>query len=154
MELKFRSIRVVKTEIPVNTPGGTRLELNYDISSAMEHRIVPGLKDIFQVRLWAQGFFISLMIVSALAAIVYGLSKFFSGMGLERYMAAAAAVYIFLFSILWIIFSLPSVIKNIKADYTRSVRGQGDWRIVDENKWGNFSRMLTLSARRRQSAER
>ncbi|MCU0848662.1 MAG: hypothetical protein MUD12_12320 [Spirochaetes bacterium] len=154
IKCRFRSIRVRKIEVPVENSARTLIKMKFDPDTVQKHDLELGIREIISERAWVINFFFAAMIISALHALVYGLMVVgfkadFSG-GACRHAFIGSAVVTFLG--LWSAFSIAGAVKNRKKEFVAKIRGDGNWKIIDEKKWDRFYRILT-APRDRKKAE-
>lgn len=127
----------------------------YDPASVREHVLEAGPAHFLFCRSWIQSFLIVLLAVVIIFAIVYG----FLVVGLKIDFgtpggALAGRIYLFTLLLTFIVIlltvGLPAAVRRIKADLVVTERGPGAWKIVDDEKWVNFERMLRLAREREE----
>ncbi len=85
------------------------------------------------------------------AAIVLGAdSNFFSSSG---YCFFYALFNFILFLSIWTGFVYRASIRDKKNQLVNNSRGKGNWKIIDEEKWDDFKRLLDISVKRRKEDE-
>lgn len=143
---KFRSIKsqIVEKENRVTKKTVTRLE--FDRESIEQHELKVTLKDIFSHKSWIINFFLASMIMIPIASLIYAILK----IGLKiNFTHTSHLIFIILnsslFIIIWSAIAIPSSIKNLKKDFVQNLRGKGNWKIIDEDKWDKFFKLLNIS---------
>lgn len=153
--VKFRSILVDNVEKVVPGTVFYKMVIEMDESTIAEHELNLSAADIISDRAWIMNFFFSFMSVGGIGAILYGLIYIGYGRGAEPglwgllsgiYFTCAAVV----FAVLWVFLSVRGAIANRKRSLVEKERGKGNWRIVDEDKWDEFYRLLQISKKSRE----
>jgi hypothetical protein len=143
---KFRSIKSNLVKKENRRTKKTSIKLQFDKNSIQQHELKISMKDIFIQKSWIINFFLSIMIIIPIGALIYAILK----LGLKINFNSSSyfnyiALNILLFIIIWTTIAIPSSIKNIKKDYVVNLRGKGNWKIIDENKWTRFNNLLNIS---------
>lgn len=122
----------------------------YDLGSVRDHVMSVGPRRFLLCRSWVPSFFITLMVITLLFGVIYGILA----IGLKIDFAApggahARAIYFIAFIIcfvaLWLGLGVPAAVKMLKRDHVTAERGKGNWVLVDEGKWDTFYRIVKLS---------
>jgi len=153
--LNFKSIKVENEEEIISKTGQTRFKLVFKGDTVEDHSLNVSIVEIVKNKSWIVNFFLTLMIIGALFALIYGILvigikiDFQSNNGLFIKKIFLSSM-IFSYLALWIGLSIPSSIKNIKQSFVNNARGKGNWKIVDEKDWEYFSRLLALSEKKEE----
>lgn len=101
-------------------------------------------------RSWISSFVISLMAIIPLAALMYGIIT----MGLSIDMNGALPWFILscvaAFILLLALVGTPASVRRLKWDLVIKERGAGNWKIIEDTDWENFTRMNRLAEERKQ----
>lgn len=153
---RFRSIMVNHVEKVIPGTVFSKMVLEMDDASIEEHSIELTFQELLHDTAWVTNFLLSLMIVAAVAVLLYaGMYLGFSRTldqylwNIIKFIFIAACIIAFL--ILWIILAVKVSIDNKKREYVENVRGKGNWRIVDESDWDNFYRLLMVAKNKREN---
>ena len=153
---KFRSIMVNHVEKVIPGTVFSKMVLEMDDIAVEEHTMVLTAKDILCDTAWITNFFLSLMIVAAVSAVLF--AGTYVGFGRTMEQSAWNIVKlvfiitdVIIFTALWIILASKSAIENKKRKFVEQKRGSGNWRIVDESKWNDFNRLLIIAKNQRES---
>jgi len=146
---KFKSIQVNNVEKHIGNTGMTRMEMEFDMESVRDHSLDLDLRMIITDRAWVPNFFLTFMIISAIFALAYGILSAgfnvnFSGNDGSSVLTIYISLLIISFLGLWTLLSIPGAVKNRKKKLVDNERGKGTWKIIDENKWDRFYRLLTI----------
>ena len=152
---QFRSIMVNNVEKVVPGTVFTRMELEMDENSVAQHTIELSFNEIIKDSAWILYFFLSFMSVAFIGGLIYGLLY----IGLERMMEPASwnklevvflIITVLIFLVLWIFLSFRGSVEHLKREFVEKERGNGNWRIVDEDKWETFHKLLMISKRKKE----
>jgi len=146
---KFKSIQVNNVEKHIGNTGMTRMEMEFDMESIRDHNLDLDFKMIFTDRAWIPNFFLAFMIIFAIFALAYGILSAgfkldFTGSDGAPILTIYISLLVISFLGLWSLLSIPGARKNIKRKHVEKERGKGTWKLVDENKWDQFYRLLTI----------
>ena len=146
----FRSLKINSIEKNITGTSNTYIEFEMDDTTIEQHTIELTLLDIFKDSAWIIGFALSLMISAAVfflsfggVYLMYGKTIEQSTWDLTKIIFIASGILLFL--ILLIFFTVKFSIQNKKKGHVEKLRGKGNWKIVDEEKWDNFYRLLMIS---------
>jgi len=143
----IKSIQVCSIE---DVKSGT-FTMEFQPETVQDHSIDISFRAIIANRSWKTGFFISLMSNAAFFAIIYagiviGYGFDFSSPGASGIRLGFSAAFILFFTSIMILYSVPGAVKNIKKDTVNAERGKGSWKVIDEQKWPAFKRLLDIKA--------
>jgi len=134
----------------------TKMMLEMDDTSIGEHTIEMTNKDILHDTAWITNFFLSIMIVIPVSALLlfgvyagFGKTMSLHAWNITKIIFITAAIIISLS--LWIFLAVKVSVENKKRKYVEEHRGNGNWRLVDEVKWNNFYRLLMVAKNQRES---
>ena len=152
---RFRSLMVNNVERVIPNTVFSRMVIEMDDTSIAEHTIELSPKDILNDKAWIMNFFLTLIIVPPVSALIFG--GVYLGAGKEMNSSSWGMVkLIFLLAViiiilaLWTFLSVRSAIANKKRNYVETARGRGNWRIVDESGWDKFYRLLMIAKNQRE----
>lgn len=124
--------------------------MSYDMDSVRDHVMELSWTRFVMCRSWVSSFFLALLAVLLGFALIYGIMVIFmkvdmasSGGGLVGRLFILSALFSLL--VLWAAIGIPAALKSLKWDTVVRERGNGGWRIVDEDKWERFSRILRIT---------
>ncbi len=152
---KFRSILVNNVEKVVPGTVFTKMVIEMDESTIAEHELRLSAGDILLDRSWILNFFLAFMTAGGISAIIFGLLYMGYGKGApaESWNSVSGiflACAVILFLSLWIFLSVRGAIAGRKREFVEKERGKGNWRIVDEAKWGEFYRLMQISKKSKE----
>lgn len=152
---KFRSILVNNVEKVVPGTVFTKMVVEMDESTIAEHELNLSAGDIISDRSWLLNFFLSFMSVGGIAGVLFGLVYIGYGRSVEAASWAFFSMMFFIcasiiFIALWVFLSVRGSIANKKRLFVEKERGKENWKIVDEDKWNEFYRLLQISKRSRE----
>lgn len=152
---KFRSILVENKEKVIPGTVFSKMIIEMDESTIAEHELNLSPADIIADWSWLMNFFLAFMSVGGIGAVIFGLA--YMGYGRDADPASwnsfSRIFFIsitLLFLIVWISLSVRGAIANKKRAFVDRERGKGNWRIVDENKWDEFYRLLQIAKKSRE----
>ncbi|MBN1495458.1 MAG: hypothetical protein JXA07_01735 [Spirochaetes bacterium] len=148
--LVYKSIRMAPD------PSGEKGEIAYDMETVREHTLDVTPARLLLCRSWMANFFIALMAVLIVFALVYGLlvigMKIDMGAGSAgRFLFGLAAALSFL--ALFVGLGTPAAIKTLKQDLVVRERGKGAWKLIDEKGWAMFVKMRNMEKERQKKEE-
>ncbi len=139
----------------VPDPSGDARKFSYDMNAVRDHATGFSSSKFLLCPAWIPNFFLALMGIALLFALLYGLlvigMKMDLGGGLARNVFILSAVA--LFFILWVVLGMPAVVRKLKWNHVVQERGKGSWKIIDENEWDHFCRMRQLEQERLEKEE-
>jgi hypothetical protein len=152
---KFRSILVENKEKVIPGTVFSKRILEMDESTIAEHELKLSAGDIIADWSWLLNFFLAFMSVGGIAAVVFGLAYMGYGRGAEpaswdTFSSVFFIAVILIFSVVWIFLSVRGAVENKKRAFVDKQRGKGNWRIVDEDKWDEFYRLLQIAKKSRE----
>jgi hypothetical protein len=152
---KFRSILVENKEKVIPGTVFSKRILEMDESTIAEHELKLTAGDIIADWSWLLNFFLAFMSVGGIAAVVFGLAYMGYGRGAEpaswdTFSSVFFITVILIFSVVWIFLSVRGATENKKRAFVDKQRGKGNWRIVDEDKWDEFYRLLQIAKKSRE----
>ncbi len=126
------------------------IRMEFDTDSVAEHSIEVSLADIMKNRSWLFGFFLSVMCNGALFSLIYAGAVLGFGLNISSPESATFRTVFFAglfisFILIWILFAVPFAIKNIKKETVINERGSGSWKVIDQEKWPAFKRLLDIN---------
>jgi hypothetical protein len=147
---KFKSLLMVPD--PAGVPG----KISYDMDSVHDHVMEFHVADFLLRRSWILNFFIALMAVSLVFALVYGVLVI--GMKVDMSLAGGAGslfilFFVLSFVIMWLALGIPAAFRSIKFDFVIKERGKSNWKILDGREWDRFCRMRKLEQDRQKKEE-
>jgi hypothetical protein len=143
----FKSLSIVPD------PSGETQHISYNMESARDHVLNVQMRDFVLCRTWIMNFFISLMTVSLVSALIYGVLVIAvkANMGSGSVLRSVLPVFMALACIaLWLFLGIPSAIRRLKMELVTRERGQGNWKIIDEKDWEHFCRIVKIADERRK----
>lgn len=151
----FRSIMVNNVEKVIPNTVFTKIVIEMDESSVTKHTMELSTKDILFNWAWIFNFFLALLIVAPVTGLLTGGAYIAAGRSTSSsswssIKLAFIIAGVFIFIALWIFLSVRLSISNKKREHVISERGVGNWKIVDESKWGNFQRLLDIARNQRE----
>lgn len=151
----FRSILTENVERVIPGTVFSRMELQFREETSAKHTIELSTRDILTDRAWRTGLFISLMVCFGVFGIIYGLmlvvmKKTLAGDSGAMIRAIYFAAAFITCAVLWFIITLKTGLRNKKRDTVEKERGKGNWRIVDEEEWEKFIRLLNAAKKKRE----
>ena len=141
----FRSIENNLIERENKSTQKSTFILEYNQDSIESHQLEVTLTNLIIHKSWIINFFLSIMIIAPLASLAYatfkiGLNVKFDSTVIVPFLIITLIIFI----IIWISIAIPSSIKNLKKDHVINLRGKGNWKIIDENKWDKFYKLLNI----------
>ncbi len=152
---KFRSILVNNVEKIIPGTVFSKMVIEMDESTIMEHELNLSPGQILTDRSWIIYFFFAFMAVAFVSAMIFGLLF----IGLESRMEPESwnileliffITAVLIFFALWISLSVRGSIEHLKREFVEEERGKANWRLVDESKWEEFYKLLQISKRSRE----
>lgn len=147
---EFRSIKINDVEkiVPHLEEPVTVREM--DENSIEKHRLEITFFDIIQNSAWLMYFFLSIMVTAVYSGILYTGFYFFSKNSSSNSLSTEHQIFliissVLLFIVLWGFFSIKGGIAGKKRSFVISERGDGIWKLINENKFDNFYRLLLIS---------
>lgn len=147
---EFRSIKINEVEkiVPHLEEPVTVKEM--DENSIEKHRLEITFKDIVRHSAWMIYFLLSFMVTAVYSGLLYAAFYFLLKNGVSPSLPIANKVFlivssVFLFAALWGFFSIKGGIAGKKRSFVVSKRGEGNWKLIDEDKFENFYRLLLIS---------
>jgi len=152
-KFEFRSIKINDIEKILPHSGETVTVREMDENSIEKHNLDVTLTDIFRNGTWGINFFLSLMVTAAHAGIVFAAFTLLSGNSSSGKLSPHHQMFliissIVLFSGLWFFFSIRGGAAKMKHEFVINERGGGNWKIINEDKFDNFYRLLLISKKR------
>jgi hypothetical protein len=130
-------------------PSGEPGRISYDMEGARDHFMEFTLARFFLCSSWIPSFFITLMATILVFGIVCGvlvvgmkIDIFGAGIGGAGKIYVLAMVVFFL--ALWALLGIPAAFRRLKLDLVVKERGKGGWKIVDDDQWDRFCRLLKV----------
>jgi hypothetical protein len=145
---EFKSVQLRTREVPDGHGGAMVLRKEYDLAGAREHRLELTPGQILSDRAWVVNLFWAAMGVSIFFALIYGVLvvgfrlDFSSGSG-KIYRALYIGFFLVSFLAAWTALSVPGAVKGLKRRHVEAERGEGNWILVDLDRWDRFHRILT-----------
>jgi hypothetical protein len=124
--------------------GGTG-KVDFQMDSIRDHELEVSAADILKCRSWLSTFAFSLLIVLPLFGLIYAILSVVLKTDSGSLLSPLITTAILLFFTVWTAMGIPAAIKKLKWDKVVNERGLNNWKIIDENKWEKFSRMLALA---------
>ena len=152
-EIEFISIKVKKIEIdPTSSVEAGQIrsyKLNFDRESKKHHQIAINFKDFIKNKsILISSFFITIMPLAILFGLIYSILT----IGLEidfksdiLFLNMLYLIIIVLFFLIFLLIVYYRAINNIMIEYVKEERGQGEWKLMNVEKWEKFDRLLKLS---------
>jgi len=152
---KFRSILVENKEKVIPGTVFSKRILEMDESTIAEHELKLSAGDIITDWSWLLNFFLAFMSVGGVSAVIFGLAYMGYGRGAEpaswdTFSTIFFGAVIIIFAAVWAFLSVRGAIANKKRSLVEKERGKGNWRIVDEDKWEEFYRLLQIAKKSRE----
>jgi hypothetical protein len=157
--LEFRSIKIIEVEKIHPHSGDTVTVLEMDENSIEKHKVEISFFDLIRNGTWLINFFLSIMITAVHGGIVFAaFSIFVKNSNSDSLSLQHIAIIIIssavLFLGLWVFFSIRGGIAKIKREFVIAERGDGNWKIINENKYDNFYRLLLISKKKKDLLKR
>jgi len=151
---EFRSIQIIEIEKILSNSRETVTVMEMDENSIKKHKLEITLADIIRNGTWLINFFLSIMVTAAYAGIVFAVFFLFSKNSQTFSLPLQHKVFfifssVVIFAGLWIFFSIRGGIEKAKREFVIAERGEGIWKIINENKFDNFYRLLLISKKRK-----
>lgn len=153
---RFRSIMVNHVEKVIPGTVFSKMVIEMDDTAIEEHTLELTVKDILRDSAWITNFFLSLMITAAVSGGLFTVLYISAGKSMEQD-ALNITKIIFLcialiaFAAIWIFLAVKTSVGNKKRKFVEQKRGSGNWKIVDENDWDKFYRLLMIAKNKRES---
>jgi hypothetical protein len=152
---KFRSILVENKEKVIPGTVFSKMIIEMDESTIKQHELKLSAGAIIADWSWLLNFFLAFMSVGGISAVIFGLAYMGYGRGAEpaswdRFSSVFVIIVILIFMAVWTFLSARGAVANKKRAYVEAERGKGNWRIVDENKWDEFYRLLQIAKKSRE----
>jgi hypothetical protein len=153
----MKKIYNFKSLLMVPDPAGVPGKISYDMDSVRDHTMEFRVSDFLLCRSWILNFFIALMAVVLVFALVYGVLVI--GMKVDMSIAGGGAGRLFIvffllsFIILWLALGIPAAFRSLKFNFVIKERGKGNWKILDSGEWDRFCRMRKLEQDRQKKEE-
>lgn len=152
---KFRSILVENKEKVIPGTVFSKRIIEMDETTIEQHELNLSAADIIADLSWLLNFFLSFMSVGGIAAVIFGLAYMGYGRGAEpaswdHFSKIFFLSVILIFIAVWTLLSVRGAVENKKRAFVDKERGKGNWRIVDEDKWDEFYRLLQIAKKSRE----
>ena len=150
---EFRSIKINEVEKIVAHLEDPVTVKEMDENSIEKHRLEITLTDIIRKGTWLINFFLSIMVTAVYAGIVFAAFFLFAKNSHTFSLPLQHKVFfifssVVLFIGLWLFFSIRGGIVKAKREFVFAARGEGNWKIINENKFDNFYRLLLISKKK------
>ncbi|RPI97767.1 MAG: hypothetical protein EHM32_00845 [Spirochaetales bacterium] len=124
--------------------------LSFDIANAHDHVLNGGPGDFLMNRSWIASFFISLMAIIPLSALIYGIITIGLNVDINQILGWFIISCVLAFLMLLAMVGTPASVRRIKWELVIKERGAGNWKIIDDSAWENFTRMIRLVEERKK----
>ena len=124
--------------------------LTFDPANARDHVLIMHPGDVLLNRSWISSVSIAFMVIALLAALAYGGLTMGSGVNMERAFPWFVVSCVTAFLVLLTTIGIPASMRRLKWDLVIKERGAGNWKIIEDADWENFTRMIRLAEERRQ----
>lgn len=148
--VEFRSIKINDVEkiVPHSNDPVTVKEM--DENSIEKHRLEITFIEAIKNSAWLIYLFLSLMVTAVYSGIIYAAFYFLSNNSTSGSLLPGHKIFIIISSVLffiglWGFFSIRGGIAEKKRTFVFSERGEGVWKLINENKFDNFYRLLLIS---------
>ena len=122
--------------------------LAYDLASARRHVMEIGPGTVFSCRSWVSSALLSLLVATPLFVLAAGILVIGLKTDLDPTASTAGRVFIasmvLSYGALLLAIGVPAAIRRLKRDFVEKERGPGNWKIVADDRWERFERMLKL----------
>jgi hypothetical protein len=141
---RFKSVLIV--------PGPRRKPdtLTFDVENARDHVLSISPANFILNRSWMSSFLISLMAIIPLAALIYGIITMGLSIDVSRALPWFILSCVTAFLMLLALVGTPASLRRLKWNLVIEERGAGNWKIIEDTDWENFTRMIRLAEERRQ----
>lgn len=122
--------------------------LSYDPESARRHVMEIGPGMVFSCRSWISSALLSLLVVAPLSILASGVLVIGLKADLNPTASAAGRVFIasmvLSYTLVLLGIGVPAAVRRLKRDFVEKERGPGNWKIVADDRWERFQKMLRL----------
>ncbi|HSV96614.1 MAG TPA: hypothetical protein VLM75_06735 [Spirochaetota bacterium] len=124
--------------------------ITFDVENARDHVLSISPGNFFINRSWISSFLISLMAIIPLAALVYGVITMGLSLDVNRALPWFILSCVVAFITLLALVGTPASVRRLKWDLVVKERGAGNWKIIEDTDWENFTRMIRLAEERKK----
>ncbi|HOS40941.1 MAG TPA: hypothetical protein PLG31_14495 [Spirochaetota bacterium] len=153
---RFRSVKIdiVQSLQTAKGPSASeKPEMKFDVDGAMRHELVMRAKDFVDPGAWLMGLFFSALGAGFALVVIYGILYLAGAVNLTGAAWGGAEIAylssaLVLFVSCWAGSSVFLAIRRARTALIERDRGEGNWKLVDEEKWERYTTMLRLAAER------
>ncbi|MBN2080241.1 MAG: hypothetical protein JW838_14825 [Spirochaetes bacterium] len=133
---------------PATGKKSRRSFLSYDPESARRHVMEIGPGMVFSCRSWVSSALLSLLVAAPISVLAAGILVIGLKMDLNPIASVAGRVFIasmaLSYALILLAIGVPAAVRRLKYDLVEKERGPGNWKIVADDRWERFERMLRL----------
>ncbi len=124
--------------------------LTFDVENARDHVLSISPANFILNRSWMSSLLISLMAIIPLAALMYGIITMGLSIDIHKALPWFILSCVAAFLMLLALVGIPASLRRLKWDLVVKERGAGNWKIIDDTDWENFTRMIRLAEERQK----